>query len=80
VYTLEDFLDLAGWRFVEEDGTEWRWGDRVAWEYPIGSEYVKVIGIIQGFDFEEEAALVRVLTPFTGDTMEVRLIFLTKLS
>src|SRR5690606_1873374 len=56
VYTLEYFLDLAGWRLIEDDGTEWRWGDKVSWWEPIGAEYVAAIGVIQGFNFDEEAA------------------------
>src|SRR5690606_21361587 len=59
VYTLEYFLDLAGWRLIEDDGTEWRWGDKVSWWEPIGAEYVAAIGVIQGFNFDEEAAIVR---------------------
>lgn len=80
VYTLEYFLDAAGWRLVEDDGTEWRWGDKVSWEEPIGAEYVTVIGVIQGFNFDEEAAIIKVATPFTGDTMEIPVRFLEKLS
>jgi len=79
MYTLEDLLDIAGWRFVEDDGTVWMIGDCVTWEEPIGRDYVTVVGIIQGFNFEEEAALVQVITPFTGDVMEVRLIHLQRL-
>ena len=79
MYTFEQLLDIAGWRFVEDDGTEWRWGDKVKFEYPIGGEYVTVYGVIQGFDFEEEVALVKVATPFTGDVMEVRFMHLERL-
>ena len=80
MYTLEYFLDLAGWRLVEDDGTEWRWGDKVSWWEPIGEEYVAAIGVIQGFNFDEETAIIKVATPFTGDVMEIPVRFLTKLS
>jgi len=80
VYNLEYFLDLAGWRLIEDDGTVWMVGDRVSWWEPIGAEYVAAIGVIQGFNFDEEAAIIKVATPFAGDTMEIPVRFLAKLS
>ena len=74
------YTDLAGWMLVEDDGTEWRLGDKVSWWEPIGEEYVTVIGVIEGFNYEEEAAIVRAITPFAGYVTEIRVIFLTKLS
>lgn len=79
MYSFKDLLDIAGWRYVEDDGTEWRVGDRVTWEEPIGREYVTVIGTIYGFVPEEETALVYVEEPFVGDKVEVRLIHLERI-
>lgn len=80
MYSFKYLLDIAGWRYVEDDGTEWMVGDRVTWEEPIdGGEYVTVIGTIYGFIPEEEAALVYIEEPFTGDKVEVRLIHLERI-
>lgn len=79
MYKFTDLLDLAGWRYVDEEGTEWRVGDRVTWEEPIGGGYVTVIGTIYGFDHTEETALIHVETPFTGDRVEVRLVHLERI-
>lgn len=69
-----------GWRYTEEDGTEWKIGDRVTWEEPIGSgEYVKVTGTIYGLDHTTETALIVIKEPFTGDKTEVNLSHLERI-
>lgn len=77
-----ELLDIVhpGWRYVNEEGTEWRIGDRVTWEEPIGGGgHVTATGTIYGFDPTAETALVYVEEPFTGDRVEVRLAHLERI-
>lgn len=79
---ITELLDIMypGWRYIDEEGTEWKIGDRVTWEAPIGGDYVTAIGTIYGFDHTTETALVYVKEPFTGDRVEVRLMHLEHIS
>jgi len=73
---LTKILDIMypGWRYIDEEGTEWKIGDRVTWEAHIGGgDYVTAIGIIYGFDHDTGTALVQVTEPFMGDRVEVSL-------
>lgn len=80
---ITELLDIMypGWRYIDEEGTEWKIGDRVTWEEPIGGgEYVRAVGTIYGLDHETETALVHVKEPFMGDRVEVRLMHLEHIS
>ena len=79
---ITELLDAMypGWRYIDEEGTEWKIGDRVTWEAPIGGDYVTAIGTIYGLDHATETALVYVKEPFAGDRVKVRLIHLEHIS
>lgn len=80
MYKFTELLDLAGWRYVDEEGTEWRVGDRVTWVEPIGGGgYVTATGTIYGFDPTAETALICIDAPFVGDRVEVRLVHLERI-
>ena len=79
---ITELLDIMypGWRYIDEEGTEWKIGDRVTWEASVDDGYVTAIGTIYGLDHTTETALVYVNEPFMGEKVEVRLIHLEHIS
>lgn len=75
---ITELLDTMypGWRYIDDEGTEWKLGDRVTWEEPIGGEYVRAVGTIYGLDHDTETALIQVQEPFFGDRVEKSLMHL----
>ena len=76
---IKEFLDTVypGWRYIDDEGTEWKIGDRVTWEEPIGGgEDVRAVGTIYGLYHDTETALIQVHEPFFGDRVEKSLMHL----